>query len=433
MTTAAVRLWGSMIGAVTVEAPGAPARFEYEREFLASGIEVSPIVMPLRSGPFSFPDLPFTAFRGLPGLLADSLPDRFGDALIDAWLAAQGRVPESFDAVERLCYTGSRGVGALEYEPTAGPDAGSLHDLNVDELVELATEALTERERFVTSLRDDRRNAVRDILRVGTSAGGARAKALVAWNRATGELRSGQLDPAPGFEHWLLKFDGVAGNRDRELETPQGFGAIEFAYARMAVAAGIEMSETHLLEDGDRRHFMTRRFDRTAKGDKLHMQSLGALAHYDFNAAGAYSYEQAFAAMRKLRLSTDEVEQQFRRMVFNVVARNQDDHVKNIAYLMNRAGVWSLAPAYDVTYAYNPDGLWTGHHQMSINGRRDDITMTDLRECARTAELRRPATTGIVADVVAAVNRWHEFAAAAGVDELQARQVASAHRLSFEN
>ncbi|MFI5282997.1 MAG: type II toxin-antitoxin system HipA family toxin [Candidatus Dormibacterales bacterium] len=428
-TVAAVNLWGARIGAVSMEEGDAAAAFQYEPVFARSGIQVSPVAMPLRTEPYSFPALSFESFRGLPGLLADSLPDRFGNAIIDAWLASQGRSPESFNAVERLCYIGSRGMGALEFTPQRGPRAVRSKELQIEALVELASEVLTRPREFVASLKDgSRTSAVKDILLVGTSAGGARAKAVIAYNPVTQQVRSGQVNAGPGFEYWLLKFDGVSGNRDKELEDPQGYCAIEYAYASMARAAGIVMTECRLLEEGGRRHFMTKRFDRLADGGKIHMQSLAALGHYDFNQAGAHSYEQAFQLMERLGLDKSVSEQQFRRMAFNIIARNQDDHVKNIAFLMDRRGSWSLAPAFDVTYAYNPSGVWTSRHQMSMNGKRDDFTMDDFRRCASVAALKRGRAETMVAEVREAVARWPSFAAAVGVDERQAAAIGSTLR-----
>jgi serine/threonine-protein kinase HipA len=413
---AAVRLWGRTIGAVSQLDDRDYAAFQYTPEFAQSRIEVAPIVMPLANRVYTFPDLPREAFRGLPGLLADSLPDRFGNALIDAWLAREGRSPASFGPVERLCYVGARGMGALEFEPATGPEADAGDRIEVDALVRLASAVLTERSATSGSLADDsRRDALTDILRVGTSAGGARAKAVIAWNPATNEVRSGQIDGLEGFEPWLIKFDGVAGNRDKELEDPQGYGAIEYAYHRMAVAAGITMSECRLLEENGRRHFMSRRFDRTATGGKLHMQSLGALAHFDFNQAGAYSYEQAMTVMRQLGLGIDAIEEQFRRMAFNIIARNQDDHVKNIAFLMDRTGAWSLAPAFDVTYSYNPAGRWTSRQQMTLNGKREDFTLADFEAAGRVVALQRGRARAIVEHVASAVAQWPAYAAAGGV------------------
>ena len=417
-TVGEVRLWGKTIGAVSLQDGEDVAAFEYDSAFAQSGIQIAPVTMPLSRRVYRFPELSRQTFLGLPGLLADSLPDRFGNALINAWLASQGRRPDSFNAVERLCYTGQRGMGALEYAPAIGPRARLSQRIEVDRLVELASEVLTQRDDLQTSFADEEKEtALRDILRVGTSAGGARAKAVIAWNPATNEVRSGQVKSGQGFEYWLLKFDGVSGNRDKELEDPRGYGVIEYAYYLMARECGIEISESRLFEENGRRHFMTRRFDRLAGGEKLHMQSLGAMAHYDFNMAGAYSYEQALLTMRQLRLPMQAIEQQFRRMVFNLAARNQDDHVKNIAFLMDKEGRWSLSPAFDVTYSFNPAGEWTASHQMTMNGKREHFTMEDFKACARSASMKRGRAETIVAEVQDTVSKWRSFADAAGVPE----------------
>jgi serine/threonine-protein kinase HipA len=430
MTVASVHLWGTEIGAVSMPGDGNVAAFEYEPDFVAAGIELSPLRMPTAAGRiYRFPELARTSFHGLPGMLADSLPDQFGNALIDAWLASRGRAPGSFDPVERLSYIGRRGMGALEFVPARGPDPTVDDELDVAALVELAGEVLTRRADLSESLAaPDRQQAMQEILRVGTSAGGARPKALIAWNPETEEVRSGQLDAPPGFEFWILKFDGVE-DSSRDLGRSRGYGAIEWAYSEMARAAGIEMTECRLLEEGGRRHFMTRRFDRTADGDKLHMQSLAALDHLDFELGEAHSYEQAFAVIRRLGLSAEAAEAQFRRMVFNVVGRNQDDHVKNVSFLMDRRGNWSLSPAFDVVYAFNPEGRWTRTHQMSINGKRDGFTFADLEAVAGVAGLKRGAARRIHGEVVAAVERWPEFAAAARVAEGTVEQIGATLRL----
>jgi serine/threonine-protein kinase HipA len=432
MTVAAVQLWGTEIGAVSLADGASVASFEYEPDFAAAGIELSPLRMSATPGHvFRFPELAKTSFDGLPGLLADSLPDRFGNALIDAWLAAEGRAPGSFDAVERLCYIGMRGMGALEFVPALGPDPTIDDELDLAALVDLAGEVLTRRADLSQSLAaPGKQRAMEEILRVGTSAGGARPKALIAWNPETEEVRSGQIEVPPDFEYWILKFDGVD-DASRDLGRSKGYGAIEWAYSEMARAAGIEMTECRLLEEGDRRHFMTRRFDRAADGDKLHMQSLAALDHLDFELGEAHSYEQAFGAIRRLGLSAEAAEEQFRRMVFNVVGRNQDDHVKNIAFLMNRRGEWSLSPAFDVVYSFNPEGRWTRVHQMSINGKRDDFTMADLDAAASTAGLKRGAARRITDEVTATVTRWPEFAAAAQVPDETAEGIRKALRLDI--
>ena len=429
-SVAEVRLWGRTIGAVSLDEGNDVAAFEYDQAFAASGIEIAPLTMPLSSRVYSFPELPRKTFYGLPGLLADSLPDKFGHVLIDAWLASQGRQPDSYNAIERLCYTGVRGMGALEFSPAIGPRARQASRIQIDKLVELASDVLTHRNDLRVSFADEsRERALTDILRVGTSAGGARAKAIIAWNPASNEVRSGQIPAGEGFEYWLLKFDGVRGNRDKELEDPQGYGAIEYAYYRMARDCGIDISECRLFEENGRRHFMTRRFDRLAGGEKLHMQSLCALAHYDFNMAGAYAYEQALLVIRQLGLPMSAIEEQFRRMVFNIIARNQDDHVKNIAFLMDKAGNWSLSPAFDVTYSFNPAGSWTASHQMTLNGKRDDFTPDDFRDCARTASMKRGRAEAIVGEVRAVVSRWREYAGDAGVPAAWAEKIQHALRL----
>jgi serine/threonine-protein kinase HipA len=431
-TVAEVRLWGRRIGAVSLEDGAEAAAFAYDPAFAASGIQVAPLMMPLGTQVFSFPGLSRQSFHGLPGLLADSLPDKFGNALIDAWLATQGRTPESFNAVERLCYTGSRGMGALEFAPVLGPRAQTSTPVDIDALVQLASEVLTHRNDLQASFADSRKaDSLREILRVGTSAGGARAKAVIAWNETTNDVRSGQVEAGAGFGYWLLKFDGVANNKDKELTDPQGYGVVEYAYGQMARAAGIAVSDFRLLEESGRRHFMTRRFDRTADGGKLHMQSLAAIAHYDFNDPLAYSYEQALFVMRRMGLPMADLEEQFRRMTFNVLARNQDDHVKNIAFLMGRAGGWRLSPAFDITWAYNPGGLWTGQHQMSINGKRDGFVLADLDACAATAALSRSRARTIVREVEAAVEDWPRFAAAAGVADRWRRSIDPSLRQSL--
>ncbi|MBE2258741.1 MAG: type II toxin-antitoxin system HipA family toxin [Rhodobacteraceae bacterium] len=429
---ARVQLWGRTIGAVSLVEGRDVAAFQYDPEFARSGIEISPLTMPLSDRVYEFPALPRETFHGLPGLLADSLPDRFGNALIDAWLATQGRRPEDFNAVERLCYTGRRGMGALEFAPVLGPGARTTTKIEIDALVRLAGEVLTHQDNLQGHFHEaDRGKALRDILSVGTSAGGARAKAVIAWNPATNEVRSGQVAAGEGFEYWLLKFDGVSGNKDKELEDPQGYGTIEYAYHLMAQAAGITMSACRLLEENERRHFMSRRFDRLPGGEKLHMQSLCALAHFDFNQAGAYAYEQALQTIRQLQLPMAAVEEQFRRMVFNIVARNQDDHVKNVAFLMNKQGEWSLAPAFDVTYSYNPSGSWTASHQMTLNAKRDRFTQQDFDACAKTALMKSGRAAAIIGEVQAAVRRWPQFAAEARLADEWRDRIEKTHRLTF--
>ncbi|QQR91349.1 MAG: type II toxin-antitoxin system HipA family toxin [Myxococcales bacterium] len=431
-SVARVKLWGRTIGAVLLEDGKRTAAFEYDKDFAQSGIEIAPLTMPLSHQIYRFPELDHGTFLGLPGMLADALPDKFGNAVIDVWLAQQGRSKESFNAIERLCYTGRRGTGALEFEPAIGPSKNEARTLKVDALVALASEILSKREAFRVSFSEDsKEQALKDMLLVGSSAGGARAKALIAWNPRTNEVRSGQLPAQGGFEYWILKFDGVRRNRDKELDDPVGFGAIEYAYHQMAKAAGIQMSPCRLLEEHGRRHFMTKRFDRLDSGGKLHMQSLCALAHYDFNRAGAHSYEQVFMVLRRLGLNMDSQEEQFRRMCFNVVARNQDDHVKNIAFLMDKTGTWSLSPAFDLTFSYDPTGAWTAQHQMSLNEKRDHFERSDFKAIGNHAGLKRGRAEQILDEVIDAASHWPKFAKQADVDSEWQKHIQNSLRLKF--
>jgi serine/threonine-protein kinase HipA len=323
-------------------------------------------------------------------------------------------------------------MGALEFVPATGPRWRKAAKINIDALVQLASEVLTHRNDMQISFAHGKKAAaLREILRVGTSAGGARAKAVIAWNPATNEVRSGQIDAGDGFEYWLLKFDGVSGNKDKELADPRGYGAVEYAYARMAAAAGVSVAECHLLEEGGRRHFMTKRFDRLPDGGKLHMQSLAAIAHLDFNNQYINSYEQALFTMRRMGLPMTALEEQCRRMVFSVLARNQDDHVKNVAFLMDRGGAWSLSPAFDLTWSYNPAGEWTARHQMSINGKRDDFTFEDIVACARTVSISRRRTRAILEEVREAIAQWPRFADIAAVEPAWRRAIDLSLRLNL--
>jgi serine/threonine-protein kinase HipA len=430
MTSAVIRLYETAIGAVTWDSDRELGVFEYAPDFLGSGIGVSPLMMPLGAGRFSFPNLPRETFKGLPGLLADSLPDKFGNLLIDQWLAGQGRRPESFDPVERLCYLGSRAMGALEFEPTLLTESAS-EALNLEALVQLANDALASRESLHANFSQPP-EALATILRVGTSAGGARAKAVIAWNPKTSEVRSGQIRPEPGFESWLLKFDGVSANRDKEINDPLGYGRIEYAYHLMARAAGITMSDCRLLEENGRAHFMTRRFDRSPEGGKFHVQSLCAIAHFDFNHAGAYSYEQAFQVARRLGLAQPDLTELYRRAVFNILSRNQDDHTKNIAFMMDRHGGWHLSPAFDMIYAYNPEGAWTSRHQMSLAGKREGFTAADLWLAADAANVKPARARAVLKEVHGAVSTWQVHAEAAGVSPNQVAEIQSNLRLDLK-
>ena len=408
-----VLLWGRRIG-VASRLDGVPyVSFAYDSDFRQTGMEPSPLMMPVGVRAYSFPDLAQVSFHGLPGLLSDSVPDKFGNAVLGAWLKVQGRLPGSLTPIERLCYTGIRGMGALEYRPALFDDEDKSEAVHVDSLAELANEILRQRSEAAAELVPGM-NKYSSILKVGSSAGGARAKALIGWNEATGEVRSGQVALPEGFGYWLIKFDGLTGNGDKEGDDKWGYGRVEYAYSLMARAAGIEMTECRLW---NKRHFMTRRFDRLADGGKLHMQTLGAIAHFDFNDPTAYSYEQAFRVTRRVVNDARAYEQLFRRMAFNVLAWNCDDHVKNISYLMDRSGEWFLAPAYDECYAHNPEGDWTSRHQMSVNGKRIGIEDDDILACARFANMRERKARTVLDEVKDAVRAWPRFAAEAEVRE----------------
>ena len=380
-----VKLWGTTIGALSQENDNF-ASFEYNPDFMRSGIEPAPITMPVRAGViYRFPNLSSATFHNLPGLFVDSIPDKFGNKIIDQWLTQNGREPGSFSALERLCYTGSRGMGALEFYPAIHPNFIESEPLEIERLRALAANILDQRKKIKVKLRE--KEIFEQIIKVGTSAGGARAKVLIAYNEATNTVLSGQVRAPEGFGYWLLKFDDIENNRDKENADPAGFGALEYTYSEIAKEAGIEMTECQLLTDGNHRHFMTRRFDRTENGNKLHYQSLTAIAHYDFNIAGAYSYEQAFAIAKRIGLTMTDIELMYRRAVFNICARNQKKKKKNIGFLMDKRGHWKLAPAFDVTYAYNPNGRWTGTHQMTFNGKRENFTLEDFKTVAKNAGL----------------------------------------------
>jgi len=427
-----VVLWGKRIGAVAWDGSRNTGTFEYDRDFQQSGIQPAPLMMPLSSRVYTFPNLAGNTFFGLPGLLSDSLPDRFGNLLIDQWLVRQGRDIDKFSPIERLCYVGRRGMGALEYRPALRTFRGASKPVDIGALVELANKILSEREIFSTRITGDDsidEETMKDILRVGTSAGGARAKAILAWNDSTGEVRSGQVKAPKGFSYWILKFDGVSGNQDKDLSHPTGYGKIEYAYHLMARDAGIRMSRSRLLHENLRSHFMTRRFDRADDGSKLFMQTLCALKHFDFNLPGAYSYEQSFNTARQLDLPMEDQRQLFLRMVFNVFSRNQDDHTKNISFIMDKQGIWRLSPAYDVIYSFNPKGIWTNMHQMTINGKRNDFTRSDFISVARRFNLGKASwVDDILSNVDNSVDAWSDFAVMAGVSEERIKKIAVNHR-----
>ncbi|WP_208597039.1 type II toxin-antitoxin system HipA family toxin [Prosthecochloris aestuarii] len=415
---ARVRLWGSVIGAVSWLDEGDVGVFQYAPQFLQSGIQVAPFMMPLDEFPYEFSALARNTFKGLPGLLADSLPDRFGDTVIDAWLMSQGYEPSEIHAVQRLCFIGSRAMGALEFEPVIpGTLAGSKR-VDIARLV-AATNLILEERRAPQRVfrRHDTREMIDALFCVAASAGGRRAKALLAWNPVTDEFRSGPADVGAGFEDWMIKFDGVTSSLDRETSDPAGSGSIEYAFHLMAVEAGIVMMPCRLHQEGGRSHFMTKRFDRTANGGKYHMQSLGAMTHIDYHQPLSYSYEQAIQLMRRLGLKREDLEQLVLRAMFNVIACNHDDHVNNSAFLMNRRGQWRLSPAFDLSYTSDPRRVWTMLHRMSINGKCEDFKREDLIALASVAGIKKTRANEMIYRVTETVRRWPYFAEKAGVTE----------------
>ena len=417
-----IKIWDNIVGYLLWREETETATFEYAPEFKRLGLDLSPIEMPIsQQRVFAFSNISKETFLGLPGLFADSLPDAYGKALLDRWLASNGR--HFANPVERLCYQGKRSMGALEFEPAQNDYLETSSNIEIDSLVTTAREVLNQKEAFSTNM-SDTKEALINIIKVGTSAGGQRAKAIIAYNDETKEVRSGQIEAPEGFEHWLLKLDGVTNS---ELGDPQHYGKIEYVYYLMAKEAGIEMSECRLLEENGRAHFMTKRFDRQ-KNHKIHMQTLCGIAHYDYKMLRAYSYEQAFQVMRRLRLPYNQAEEMYRRMVFNVIARNQDDHTKNISFLMNRSGKWSLSPAYDVSWVYNPQGNWTSKHQMSINNKWDEITRADLIATAKNMNIKRPEL--IIEQVIDSVNLWYKFAKEYDIPNDTIKQIGDTLQLS---
>jgi serine/threonine-protein kinase HipA len=420
MNTAIVNIWGKMAGAVAWDEKSGWASFEYDPAFKRLGWELSPLKMPLSPEQriYSFPELrketgsSFDTFKGLPGLLADMLPDRYGNELINLWLAQQGRPENSMNSVEMLCFIGKRGMGALEIEPTILKQNVNTFSVEINSLVEIASKMLSKKEPFVANLKSDEEKAMREILKIGTSAGGARPKAVIAYNEKTGEVRSGQTRAPEGFEHWLLKLDGVS---EVQLGATHGYGRVEYAYYLMALDCGIEMMPCRLLEENGRAHFMTRRFDREGSYTKHHIQTFCAMKHFDYNRVNSYSYEQLFQTMRELKLTYAEAEQMFRRMVFNVIARNCDDHSKNFSFILKQGDRWRLAPAYDLCHAYRPGSEWVSRHALSVNGKRENITREDLIVIGRS--IRNKKAEEIIDQVNDTVHNWNYYADKAGVDK----------------
>ncbi len=416
--TAIVKIWGTTAGAVLWNETNQLASFEYTPEFISKGYDLAPLKMPLQAGTiYNFPELSSknevleSTFNGLPGLLADVLPDRYGNRLLNSWLAQQGRPENSMNPIEKLCFIGSRGMGAIEFEPSTNSKQNAF-DLEMEGLVNVAADMLNKREKFTTNIKQDELKAMQDILTIGTSAGGARAKAIIAYNTKTGIVKSGQANAPKGFEHYLLKLDGVD---DAQFGTTKGYGRVEMAYYLMAVDCGIEMMPSLLLEENDRAHFMTKRFDRENGSTKHHIQTLCAMQHYNFNEVGAYSYEQLFQTMRLLRLPYPQAEQMFRRMVFNIIARNCDDHTKNFAFRLKQGGEWELSPAYDICHAYRPDSIWVSKHALSVNGKREGITKQDLLTVAKSMNIKKPEL--IIKEINGTIKNWKFYAQKVNVNE----------------
>ena len=414
---AEIKIWGELVGAVRWDANQQLGFFEYAPNFINKGWDLSPIKMPISNGPriYSFPELRSgrndteDTFKGLPGLLADALPDRYGNRLINIWLAQQGRPANSMNPVEKLCFIGKRGMGALEFEPALGQANNNAFSIELDSLVNVADRMLKERESFLTNIKKDEEKALQDILKIGTSAGGARPKALIAYNPKTKDIRSGQGQVPKGFEHWLIKLDGVSGEQFGES---LGWGRVEYAYYLMAKDCGIRMTDSQLLEENGRAHFMTKRFDRDGN-IKHHMQTLCGLQHYDFNDMYGYSYEQVFQTMRQLKLTYPEAEEMFRRMVFNVLATNYDDHTKNFSFILKKDEKWTLSPAYDICFAFDETNHWVSKQTLSINGKRQGILKSDLMTIAKANNIKKGEQ--IVNEINAVIKSWSSYAKIAGV------------------
>ncbi len=417
---AEVKIWGKRAGAVIWNEKNQVASFQYEPSFLKYGNDLAPLKMPLNQGNrvYTFPDLKpkreeeFPTFKGLPGLLADALPDRYGNQLINLWLAKNGRGPNSMNPVEQLCFIGSRGIGALEFEPSKFTLSKDAFDIELSSLVDIAQKMLSNRQGFETNLKANEKKAMGEILKIGTSAGGARPKALIAYNERTGEVRSGQTKTPKGFEQYLLKLDGVS---DAQFGTSRGYGRVEYAYYLMARDCGIDIMESHLIEEKDRAHFLTKRFDRSESNIKHHIQSFCGIQHFDYNQLYAFSYEQLFQTMRGLRLSYPEAEQMFRRMVFNVMSTNYDDHTKNFSFILKEGGKWQLAPAYDLCYSYAPNNIWVNQHTLSINGKHRDILKSDLMTIAKENSIKK--AENIITEISEIVKDWETYSALAKVDK----------------
>ncbi|MFK8046529.1 MAG: type II toxin-antitoxin system HipA family toxin [Crocinitomicaceae bacterium] len=413
-----IKIWGELVGAAMWDQNQQLATFQYTKSFLEKGYDLSPIKMPIQNGDriYSFPELrkqkgeEVSTFKGLSGLLADALPDKYGNQLINIWLAQEGRPPNSMNPIEQLCFIGTRGMGALEFEPSQLKSSQKTFAIEVKSLVDMAQKMLSNRESFETNIHKEEQKAMSEILTIGTSAGGARPKAVIAFNQKTGEVRSGQTRAPKGFEHWLIKLDGVS---DAQFGASFGYGRVEYAYYLMAIDSGIDMMESQLFEEDNRAHFMTKRYDRDGNNNKHHVQTLCGIQHFDYNHLQGYSYEQLFQTMRMLKLTYPEAEQMFRRMVFNVMATNYDDHTKNFSFRLKQNGKWELAPAYDVCYSYDPNNVWVSQHTLSINGKHKAIIKADLMTIANDNNIKKGEK--IIEDIKAVVSNWKKYSAKAKV------------------
>lgn len=407
-----VHIWGAFAGAVRWDDAKQMGYFQYDTKFIEKDWDLSPLKMPITQGSkiHSFSENrkgrqdTEDTFKGLPGLLADALPDRYGNKLINTWLSRHGRPENSMNPVEKLCFIGTRGMGALEFEPSQIKSSPQSFTLELDSLVEVAKQVLNEREQFMANLDQNEEKALVDLLKIGTSAGGARPKAVIAYHPKTKDIRSGQGNISKGFEHWLLKLDGVSGEQFGES---YGWGRVEYAYHLMAKDCGIEMSDCELLEENGRAHFMTKRFDRD-ENTKHHIQTLCGLQHFDFNDMYGYSYEQVFQTMRQLRLTYPEAEQMFRRMVFNVLATNYDDHTKNFSFILKKGERWQLAPAYDLCFSFDPSNHWVNKQTLSVNGKRLNILKEDLMTIAKANNIKKGEK--IIEQINAVVKNWNTYA-----------------------
>ncbi len=400
-----VKLYGQTIGSVEWNNSKRCSIFQYSREIQNSKLEPSPIIMPTQAKVFET-TRDHVNFHNLPYLLSDSMPDAFGNMMMKEWLKQNNLFIDDINPVNRLTYVGKRGMGALEYKPIKHKEQDE-YSIEVAELLAVAKKVLEGKEE--TAYHNLDKDSLSDILRIGTSVGGARAKALIAvkkdMNNKIIEIRPGDIMQPKGYSYWLLKIDGV---NEKSLGEGAGFGKIEYVYYKLAKEAGIDISESYLHEENGRFHFMTKRFERTDDGEKIHMQTLGALVGIDYKIPKASSYETLFRVMKRLRIPYNQFEQQYRRMLFNVIARNHDDHVKNFSFLMDKEGIWQISPAYDLTYQYKKGGTWTNIHQSSINGKFDHFTKDDLLSFAKAFGIKK--ANHILEEVLTAVSLWTKTA-----------------------